>query len=373
MHRRLTSATETGLQALAMLWFLPMLTACSADSPTSLLRRAFSFVASVSISAPSPVTSPLVFTNWRRHFSVLATDSAGRPVTGVPVSWTSSAPRVAGVTPDGTVIPRRYGEADISARVWSARATAHLIVEPPVDTDLTLIAHRGFASVFPENTLVAINGAYDLGADGVETDVRLTRDGVPIIMHDETVDRTTNGSGAVAGLTLAQIQRLDACSKFGAGTTHCPVPTLDAVLKAARGRTKLLLHLQGAYPTAGLRNVAQMIREAQLGDQVIVIDFDHAQLQQLHLLDPSIAIGFLYSAVPPLSELPSGFPDAVLLPGDSLLAMGAAARDYVRSAKAQGVDVAAWTIDSQSKAQALLALGNLRILTDILLDKRHLR
>lgn len=374
MSSRLTSVGKAGLLPLATPVLLAILASCGADAATSPLPGPPPAVASVHVSATNPVTSPLVFTDWRRHYSAIATDSTGEIVNGVPASWTSSDSAVATVMSDGTVIPRRFGEADLTAWVSGTRGTAHVSVYALVDTSLMIIAHRGFASVFPENTLAAIQGAYDLGADGVETDVRLTRDGVPIIMHDETVDRTTNGTGAVARLTLEQIRRLDACSKFRTTWEPCMVPTLEEVLNVARGRTKLLLHLQGAYPPTGLREVARMISQAQLGDQVIIIDFDHDQLRQLHALDPSLAIGFLYTAVPPFDQLPSGYPDAVLLPADSLLAMGSAAGHYyVRSAKALGVDVAVWTVDSPTEARALLALGNVRIVTDLPLDRAQIK
>src|SRR5919106_471321 len=80
----------------------------------------------------------------------------------------------------------------------------------PATTPLVVIGHRGNSVEAPENTLASLRSAFALGSDFVEVDVRLSLDGVPVIMHDETVDRTTNGHGAVAGLTLSQLKALAA-------------------------------------------------------------------------------------------------------------------------------------------------------------------
>ena len=82
------------------------------------------------------------------------------------------------------------------------------------------IAHRGASGTFPENTLSAFRAAIDAGADMCELDVQLTRDGAVVVIHDETVDRTTDGTGEVAALTLEEIQRLDAGAKFKGGKSR---------------------------------------------------------------------------------------------------------------------------------------------------------
>src|SRR5579863_1834901 len=100
---------------------------------------------------------------------------------------------------------------------------------------MEIFAHRGNSGEAPENTLAAFRQVAGVGADGVEFDVQLSRDGVPVVIHDETVDRTTDGKGAVAGLTLAQLQVLDAGKWFGAAFAGERIPTLEAVLEVFRG------------------------------------------------------------------------------------------------------------------------------------------
>ncbi|ERK41888.1 glycerophosphodiester phosphodiesterase family protein [Levilactobacillus brevis ATCC 14869 = DSM 20054] len=94
-----------------------------------------------------------------------------------------------------------------------------------------VIAHRGSKGTRPENTLLAFQAALDAGADGIETDVQLSRDGQMVIMHDEKVDRTTNGSGLIKDLTLAQLKQLDAGSHFGREFAGTKIPTLDEVIQ----------------------------------------------------------------------------------------------------------------------------------------------
>jgi glycerophosphoryl diester phosphodiesterase len=86
----------------------------------------------------------------------------------------------------------------------------------------TLIAHRGFSSSAPENTIAAFDLAIDEGFDNIELDAHLSADGVPVVIHDDTLDRTTNGSGPVSSLTLAELRDLDAGAWFG--NAHMPVP-----------------------------------------------------------------------------------------------------------------------------------------------------
>ena len=116
------------------------------------------------------------------------------------------------------------------------------IVDPLLGVEI--IAHRGNSSVTPENTIVAIDSAFVAGADHVEIDIRLTSDGVAVLMHDSTVDRTTNGSGAIASMTLAQVKQLDAGSWKGAQFAGEKVPTLAEALVAVEQRGRLLLDIK---------------------------------------------------------------------------------------------------------------------------------
>ncbi len=117
-----------------------------------------------------------------------------------------------------------------------------------------VVCHRGFNRVAPENTLAAANRAIAVGAHFVELDLRQSRDGVLYVMHDPTVDRSTNGSGVVSELTSLQIDRLDAGSWFGPQFRGEPVPRLGTFLRAVAGRTGVYVEIKDADPRSrGIR------------------------------------------------------------------------------------------------------------------------
>ena len=110
----------------------------------------------------------------------------------------------------------------------------------PID----VIAHRGLSLVYPENTLKAIDAAFTAGADAAEVDIRLSRDGVPVVFHDDTLERTSNGRGAVEALSVAELKRLDAGSWMDTRFAGERIPTLEEVVRLAKGRGRLLLDLK---------------------------------------------------------------------------------------------------------------------------------
>ncbi|MBI3245280.1 MAG: glycerophosphodiester phosphodiesterase [Deltaproteobacteria bacterium] len=153
---------------------------------------------------------------------------------------------------------------------------------------MIITSHRGAGFLEPENTLRAIRRAIDLGADQVEIDVQLTRDGHLILMHDATVERTTDGTGTVADLTLAEIRQLDA----GQGER---VPTLEEVLTLATGKITPQIELKspGVVPA-----VIQTLHALGCADQVILTSFLHQQLIEARQLYSSIHTGALWGRLP---------------------------------------------------------------------------
>lgn len=134
-------------------------------------------------------------------------------------------------------------------------------------TQFVLIAHRGFSSRAPENTIPAFDMALEAGFSNVELDAQLTRDGALVVIHDDTVDRTTNGTGAVAGLRLEQIRSLDAAAKFsngrGSGTTR--VPTLEEVLVRYSGKAHIHLELKSGEDELPAKVAGLLLRHGWLG------------------------------------------------------------------------------------------------------------
>lgn len=156
---------------------------------------------------------------------------------------------------------------------------------PALRHPVAVLCHRGGAGISPENTLAAYRRAIELKADYVEIDVRTTRDGHLVIMHDSKVDRTTNGKGAIRDLTLAQIRRLDAGGRFGARYAGAKVPTLAEVLSLCRGRINIYLDHKDA-------DTAQVLRALQATDMTdqVVIYAGPERLNEWKRLAPNIPV-----------------------------------------------------------------------------------
>lgn len=123
------------------------------------------------------------------------------------------------------------------------------VVTKPNETPV-VIAHRGASGVAPENTLAAFSKALELGADVIELDVHFSKDGEVIVIHDHSVDRTTNGSGEIEHLSMEEIKQLDAGSWFDEAFAGEPVPTLREVLELVDGKAKVLIEIK--WPEKGL-------------------------------------------------------------------------------------------------------------------------
>src|SRR5690554_3040227 len=112
-----------------------------------------------------------------------------------------------------------------------------------LNTTTLIYAHRGSSGTYPENTMEAFEAALQEGADGIELDIQLTKDGVPVIIHDETVDRTTDGKGWVKDFTFEELQRLDAGSSFHTDYKGATIPSFEEFLQWF-SKTDLLLNVE---------------------------------------------------------------------------------------------------------------------------------
>jgi glycerophosphoryl diester phosphodiesterase len=159
-------------------------------------------------------------------------------------------------------------------------------------------AHRGHSAAAPENTLAALDAAWRAGATVAEIDVRMSRDGQLVLMHDRTLDRTTNGRGAVSAMTAAELGRLDAGSWFGPAFAGEPIPRLDTVLAWARGRIGLLVELK-IFPERDPRYLPRVIdtfRALDVAAGSAIASFDHRVLAAVHAAEPAWPIEMIYNA-----------------------------------------------------------------------------
>jgi glycerophosphoryl diester phosphodiesterase len=209
-------------------------------------------------------------------------------------------------------------------------------------------AHRGASAEHPENTLAAFEAALRHGTDGIELDVSLSADGVPVVMHDPTVDRTTDGTGAVADLPLAVLRALDT----GAG----PVPTLDEVLGLAAGHAEVNVELK--TPVAAWPALAVAARHPDLTWFASAADW--AALRNLRALDPDVRLYPLSMAV---TDAALAFADEIAAEGLSLCETGLTAPDLVR-VRAAGLRSWVWTVNDRARAAALTDCGVDTLCTD---------
>jgi glycerophosphoryl diester phosphodiesterase len=155
-----------------------------------------------------------------------------------------------------------------------------------------IIGHRGASGNAPENTLPAIDSALAAGADYIEIDVQLSKDNFLIVMHDETVDRTTNGKGKISDLTAAEILSLDAGSWFGKAFAGTKVPLLEDVVSHVNGRAKLLIEIKKKnHQYIGIEELTiGVIRKHNSEKWCVVQSFNDEVLEILHDKAPDIEL-----------------------------------------------------------------------------------
>lgn len=181
-----------------------------------------------------------------------------------------------------------------TAAVDSRPATIQAFME--IDSPTRVIAHRGFSGRAPENTLVAIRRAIDAGADMVEVDVTMTRDGHVILLHDETLKRTTNGRGKPFKKSLAKIRSLDAGSWFAPEFAGERIPTLAEALETVKGRVLINIEIKKEAVEHGVvPKVAALIVEHGMLDQVVVSSFSPEALRRMKTTAPAVVTASLYN------------------------------------------------------------------------------
>ena len=159
------------------------------------------------------------------------------------------------------------------------------------------IAHRGFRSKYPENTMLAFKKAVEAGCDGIEFDVHLSKDGEVVIIHDETLERTTNGTGLVSEKTIAELQKLNAAVTHPTLTDFEPIPTLRQYFEYAATQPNLITNIElktGVCVYQGIElKVYTLMKEFQLIDRCIISSFNHESIVRMKKIDNSVICGLL--------------------------------------------------------------------------------
>lgn len=226
-----------------------------------------------------------------------------------------------------------------------------------------VVAHRGDPCSAPENTLPAIARAVALGADMVEVDVRMSADGVPVVLHDATVDRTTTGCGDISTFASQQIAGLDAGHRFGPAFTGTSVPTLAAVLQVLReAGVPLLLELKPPMDRVGVSRVLREVRQAEMSRHVLVQSFDPAVVAWAREQGPEVPRGLLVTRVPThVADVAAGLDLAACNPAVLPLL---ADRGGLERLRGLGLLVLPYTVNAVRDWEALHRRGVSGLITD---------
>ena len=220
---------------------------------------------------------------------------------------------------------------------------------------LLIIGHRGAAGLFPENTLAGFARAVELGVDGVELDVRMAGSEI-VVVHDERVDRTTDGTGLVGDFGFAELRRLDA----GGGQ---PIPTLAEVLDLVPGQVMVNVELKGpgtALPVAGIVEDLADGRQTTDPPPFLVSSFDHDELRRFHEVCPGVPCAPLAGRWSDDLESAVGTLDAWSVN----LSLRAATEARVAAVRGWGRRCLVFTVNDPERARALGAIGVTGVFTD---------
>lgn len=225
-----------------------------------------------------------------------------------------------------------------------------------------MIGHRGAMACAPENTLASFREAFKQGADGVECDVHLSRDGEVMVMHDFTLSRTTDGQGPVVDHSSAALRELDAGGWYDPRFAGERIPLLGEVLDLAREEGErrgeppvVVIELKaGSRRYPGIEAaVIERVRRAGWSHRALFISFDHFAVQEIKRLAPELATGILYHALPvdPVAMARAAGADAVAPSVETVEA------DQVERLHAAGLSVFAWTVRTPEEARRMAARG----------------
>lgn len=235
-----------------------------------------------------------------------------------------------------------------------------------------VVAHRGASGLAPENTLAAFQRAVELHTPALECDVHTSSDGVAVVLHDATLDRTTNGNGPVAEQSFEQIQRLDAGSWFGAAFAGERIPTLDEVLEVCSERARLFIELKVGGGDA-LANAALAAVDRHPRTAVAIITFDASLVKLVATRRPDLPLGYLVGQRLVREQGTAALAQTAGTLGAGFLSPEQTVADaaLVQAAHAAGQMVSVWTVDDADRMRVLSDAGVEAITTnrpDVALD-----
>lgn len=222
-----------------------------------------------------------------------------------------------------------------------------------------IVGHRGNSSVAPENTMPAYVSTTRSGADYFEIDIHMSADGVPVVIHDDTVDRTTDGTGAVSSLTLEQLRALDAGSWFAPAYAGTKIPTLEEVLTyVAGGGADVVIEYKGDWSVEDTQTTVDMIEAAGVENKVFAQSFSTTSVASVAEVAPDLPLGWLTGGID------QTIVDTAKQLGADAVNPSNASAESVALAHDNGLGVFVWTQDSAAAWESLTAMGVDGIITN---------
>lgn len=227
-----------------------------------------------------------------------------------------------------------------------------------------IFAHRGASKLAPENTMPAFELAYEMGADGIETDVQLTKDNIPVLIHDENVRRTTNGTGFVQDYTLKEIQKLDAGSWFSAHYSNTSIISLEQFLTWAKDK-KLKINIELKNNVINYKDLEEIVYKQltkfNMINRTVISSFNSDSIKKLHKLDQNLTTAFLTSQK--MKDLPTY---AKRLGAAGLhIRYRILSNSLVKKANKQGLYVATYTVNRPTQIMRCFKQGCHALFTDV--------
>lgn len=276
-------------------------------------------------------------------------------------------------TPAGTAVLSIACPYTVNGKLFGVNQDASSIIHNPLDANIKGIMHRGYSSLAPQNTLPAYKKAAELYNYYVEGDIRWTSDEVPVLLHDETIDATSDGTGPIAGMTFALARTYDFGSWFSPTYAGTQIPAFEEILRSMKN---LGLHgffeLKTIVTTAQINALQTLLNKTGMRGKIQFDCFFYSVLQEIVSISPTQNVGFL-------GTLSSGFIDqcVALKTGQNKVTAAVSytsvTPELVQEAHDKGVDVIVWTIDVAADAIAAANKGVDGIMTNTLNVAQTLR
>lgn len=219
------------------------------------------------------------------------------------------------------------------------------------------IAHRGFSGKYPENTMLAFKKAVEAGADGIELDVHFSKDGKLVIIHDELIDRTTDGKGFVCDYTFDELRQFDASAGFTGVYGTNRIPSLREYFEFTAPIDGFITNIElktGVNEYPGIEKaVLDMIDEFDLQDRMIISSFNHYSVMRTKEINPQIKCGFLEASwILDFGAYADNYSVECIHPMSCTLTS-----DTVKEMKAHGICINTWTVNNEDEVKRLNSLG----------------